>query len=225
MFSRTFKGKGLTVVYVDGKKRLVKHGGTRSLRNNKPGNIKSGVHSRIHGAIGSISGFAVFPTYEEGKAALLRLFQKSDFREKTIFEMVSLYAPREDKNDPVRYRKTLRQKTGLDLDRKLKNLSDAELAKLVTAVQAIEGFQPGSEETFYAKSITDVKTNKKNAVVAYQVENWGWLSKPEVIRLIEEGKVDAVVVEEGRSTYVRMRPDGELLNNLEAKKPRRGSRR
>lgn len=225
MFSRVFKGRGLTVVYVDGKKRLVKRGGTLSWRNNNPGNIKSGAHSRIHGAIGSISGFAVFPTYEEGKSALLRLFKRSDFREKTIFEMVSSYAPKKDRNDPVRYRKTLRQKTGLNLDRKLKDLSDAELAKLVTAVQEIEGFRTGSEESFYAKTITDIRTNQKNAVVAYQVENWGWLSKPEVIRLIEAGKVDAVVVEEGGSTYIRTRPDGELINNLETKKPRKRTKR
>ncbi|MBI4404733.1 MAG: DUF3892 domain-containing protein [Deltaproteobacteria bacterium] len=225
MFSSAFKGRGLTVVYVDGKKRLVKRGGTRSWRNNNPGNIKSGTHSRIHGAIGSISGFAVFPSYEEGKAALLRLFRRSDFREKTIFEMVSSYAPKKDRNDPVRYRKILRQKTALNLDRKLKDLSDAELAKLASAVQEIEGFQPGSEESFYAKSITDIRTNKRNAIIAYQIENWGWKSKAEAIQLIEEGRVDAVLVEENGSVYVRTRPDGELINNLEAKKPRKRPKR
>ncbi len=221
LFSKAFKGKGLSVVYVDGKKRLVKTGGTRSWRNNNPGNIKSGAHSRIHGSIGSIGGFAVFPTYDEGREALARLLKRRDYQEKTIFDMVSSYAPKEDQNDPEQYRKIIRQKTGLNIDRRLRDLSEKEILKLVQAIQEIEGFRIGTEETFYAKSITDIETNKRNTIIAYFIEDMGWISKPEVIQLIEEGKVDAVVVEENDSVYVRTRPDGEIPNNLEQKKPRR----
>jgi hypothetical protein len=42
-----------------------------------------------------------------------------------------------------------------------------------------------------------------------------------VISLIEEGRVDAVIVIEKGSVYIRTRPDEEVSNNLEEKKPRK----
>lgn len=57
-----------------------------------------------------------------------------------------------------------------------------------------------------------------NPIIAYQIERKGWLSKPQLIALIElEGGIDAVVVRpSGRRPFIRMRPDSTRLNNLNA---------
>ncbi|NQW45607.1 MAG: DUF3892 domain-containing protein [Deltaproteobacteria bacterium] len=219
MFSKAVKGKGLSVIYIDGKKRWVKKGGNRAWRNNNPGNLKTGAHTRIQGSIGSIGGFAVFPSHEAGTQALIWLLKKQVYQNKTVFEMVSSFAPKEDRNDPVRYRKLIREKTGLNINKKIKDLSEKEFNSLVLAIQKIEGDKIGTEETFYAKSIVDVQTDKKNVIVAYEVDEMGWKSKPEIIELIAEGRVDAVMVKEEGSIYIRTRPDGDMFNNLEQKKP------
>ena len=211
MFSRAIKGKGLSVIYIGSKKRLVKRGGNRAWRNNNPGNLKTGAHTRIQGSIGSVGGFAVFPTYESGTQALAWLLRKRVYQNKTVFDMVASFAPKGDRNDPVRYRKLIREKTGLDINRKIKDLSGDEFNRLVTAITRIEGDKIGTEETFYVKSIVDIRTNKRNTIVAYLVDEMGWKSKPEIIELIEEGRVDGVVVEKNGSVFIRTRPDSEWL--------------
>ncbi len=221
MFSKAFKGKGLSVIYVNGKKRFVKKGGTRTWRNNNPGNLKTGVHTRIQGSIGNVGGFAVFPSYEKGLQALVWLLKKQTYQNKTVFDMVSSFAPKEDNNDPEQYRKLIREKTGLNINKKIKDLSEKEFNRLVSAIQQIEGNKTGTEEEFYVKSIIDIETDKRNTITAYLVEGVGWKSKPEVINLIEEGRVDAVIVEKNGSIFIRTRPDEEVSNNLEEKKPKR----
>jgi ribosomal protein S13 len=221
MFTRAIKGKGLSVIYIEDKKRWVKKGGNRTWRNNNPGNIKSGAHSRIQGSIGSVGGFAVFPSYEAGLQALVWLLKKKVYQNKTVFDMVSSFAPKNDHNDPDQYRKLIREKTGLNINKKIKDLTEEEFNSLVSAIQKIEGNKTGTEETFYAKSIVDIQVDDKNIIVAYLIEDMGWKSKPEVISLIEEGRVDAVIVNEKGSVYIRTRPDEEVYNNLEEKKPRK----
>lgn len=221
MFTRAFKGKGRSVIYVNGKDRLVKTGGDPAWRNNNPGNLKPGPHSRIHGSIGTDGVFAIFPSYEKGTEAQIWLLKKQINQNKTVFDMVDSYAPKNDKNDPDQYRKNLRQITGLNLDRKIKDLSEKEFKQLIAAIQRIEGAKPGTEERFRAKSIVDIQVNEKNVIVAYLIEDLGWKSQAETIDLIEKGRIDAVIVKEKGSTYIRTRPDGEISNNLEEKKPKK----
>lgn len=221
MYSRAIKGGRLRAIYIDGKDRLVKIGGTRAWRYNNPGNIKSGLHSRIHGSIGTIVGFAVFPTEEIGTEARIRLLKGRHYRNKTISQMVNTYAPKEDGNNPERYKRQIERFSGLKRGRVLKDLSDDEFATLIAAMKRIEGFKPGREEKFRAKDIIDVRVNKRNVIIAYKVEGLGWLSKMETIALIEEGRIDAVLVSERGSTYIRTRPDQEASNNLDEMKPRK----
>lgn len=47
MYSRAIKGGRQRVIYIEGKDRLVKIGGDPAWRNNNPGNLKSGAHTRI----------------------------------------------------------------------------------------------------------------------------------------------------------------------------------
>ena len=118
-------------------------GGTRAWRNNNPGNLVASEKSGR--SIGKAGGFAVFPTYEDGWAALkysLTHFY-SDLKLDKVFEK---YAPATDNNDPQRYIKMVKQFSGLDSTRTLGQLSEAELAKFMAAIQRVEGWKEGKIE-------------------------------------------------------------------------------
>jgi hypothetical protein len=221
MYSRAIKGGRQRTIYIDGKDRLVKIGGTPAWRNNNPGNLRPGPHSRIHGSIGSVGGFAVFPTEEIGTQARIRLLKGSRYRDKTISDAVNTYAPKRDGNDPERYKRQITKFSGLTRSRVLKELSNLEFSALVAAMKRVEGSKPGREERFRTKDIVDVRTNKKNLIIAYKVEDLGWLSKAEIIALVEQGRIDAVVVSENGRDYIRTRPDQESSNNLDEMKRER----
>lgn len=114
------------------------------------------------------------------------------------------------------YRGLLKNFTKLDLNRKFKSLTAKEFQIVIDAIQRIEGWKPGTEELIPSSLITSVQRNKRGIIVEYQVQGKGWLSKAQLIALIEtEGGVDAVVVyPSGRRPFIRMRPDSTRLNNL-----------
>ena len=61
-----------TVIYTDENGgRFSYSGGTRTWRNNNPGNLVPGKISKRHGQIGVVAKFAVFPDYESGHEALI----------------------------------------------------------------------------------------------------------------------------------------------------------
>jgi len=221
MYSRAIKGGRQRTIYIDGKNRLVKIGGDPAWRNNNPGNLKSGAHTRIHGSIGVVNGFAVFPTEQVGTEARIRLLKGSSYRSKTIAEAVKSYAPKSDGNNPDRYARQIESIAGLKRNRVLKDLSNDEFAALVAAMKQIEGNRPGREDTFRVKEILDIRVNKRNVIIAYNVEDLGWLSKAETIALIEQGRVDAVVVMEKGRAHIRTRPDLATSNNLDEMKPQK----
>ncbi len=219
MFVRAEKGRGRTVIYhrSDGGK-VTRTGGTPAWRNTNPGNIRSlGGFALENGSIGRSDGFAIFPDYETGRRALVRLLRGKKYRDLSIFDAIASYAPALDGNDVANYRKLLKQWTKLDLSRKLKSLSAKEFQQVVDAVERVEGWSPGTECAIEPKKVTAVRRNSKGVIISYQVEIAGWLSKSQLIKMIEsEGGVDAVVVRpSGRMPFIRMRPDSTPLNNLD----------
>jgi hypothetical protein len=74
-------------------------GGTRSWRNNNPGNIEFGPFARQMGALRSDGRFAIFPTEEHGTRAQERLlFEGRGYKGKTIGQAISRWAPRFENN-------------------------------------------------------------------------------------------------------------------------------
>jgi len=62
-----------------------KTGGSRSWRNNNPGNIKYGEFARLNGAIGQDSdGFAIFPDVQTGRNAMVSLLQSANYSNLTV---------------------------------------------------------------------------------------------------------------------------------------------
>lgn len=142
---------------------------------------------------------------------------KQDFyKNLTIFDAVAKYAPAKDKNDVANYRKILTQVTKLDLKTKIKELTNEQFLLLCHAIQGVEGFIVGviSEEV-PKKTILDIKKNKKNKIIQYLIEGYGWCRKLEAINLVERDIVDAVIVRKKNGyIFLRSRPDNTTFNNL-----------
>ena len=115
----------------------VKTGGSRSWRNNNPGNIE------YHGqedAVGVEKGgrFAKYATPEAGMNALKNLLG-TVYKDMPVTAAMKKYAPGKDKNDPEAYAKFL-EKHGVDLKKPVGKQVDA----MAEAIKKQEGWIEGS---------------------------------------------------------------------------------
>lgn len=202
---RYWNDDGSSVVFV---------GGNRTWRNQNPGDIGAGAWANRHGAIGAAGGFAVFPSYEIGRAAIFARLTSPDFINQTIWDAIPHYAPA-NANDVKWYRKLVRDVTKLDLQRKIAVLNANELERLVNAIERAEGkFKPGKIlKESGKKKISAVRKNKKGTIIRYYVETYGWITKADAIGLASQGKIDAVVATSSAGNlYLRTRPDPAETN-------------
>lgn len=134
---------GRDVVYTtaDGH-RVRRTGGTRAWRNLNPGNIRYSEFSRNAGAIGQAGGFAVFPDEETGTRAISSLLRGQSYNNLTIARAITRYAPPSE-NNTAAYHRRIQQITGLNINRRISDLSDGELSHVVDAIRAIEGWEAG----------------------------------------------------------------------------------
>lgn len=134
---------GRDVVYTTaGGRRVRRTGGTRAWRNLNPGNIRYSEFSRNAGAIGQAGGFAVFPDEETGTRAISSLLRGQSYNNLTIARAITRYAPPSE-NNTAAYHRRIQQITGLNINRRISDLSDGELAHVVDAIRAIEGWEAG----------------------------------------------------------------------------------
>lgn len=134
---------GRDVVYTTADGRRVRRtGGTRAWRNLNPGNIRYSEFSRKAGAIGQAGGFAVFPDEETGTRAISSLLRGKSYNNLTIARAITRYAPPSE-NNTAAYHRRIQQITGLNINRRISNLSDGELSRVVDAIRAIEGWEAG----------------------------------------------------------------------------------
>jgi len=137
-------GKGWTeIVMPDGK--VVRREGSRNWRNNNPGNIEFGPFAQNAGAIGSDGRFAVFPTYEAGRAAKAKLlFESPNYRDKTIAGAINRYAPPFENNTNA-YTGAVAAAIGVDPNTPISALSPQQREIMLDAMQKVEGFKQGRE--------------------------------------------------------------------------------
>lgn len=134
---------GRDVVYATADGRRVRRtGGTRAWRNMNPGNIRYSEFSRNAGAIGQAGGFAVFPDEETGTRAISSLLRGQSYNNLTIARAITRYAPPSE-NNTAAYHRRIQQITGLNINRRISDLSDGELSRVVDAIRAIEGWEAG----------------------------------------------------------------------------------
>src|ERR1035437_814288 len=131
--------------------------GSRSWRNNNPGNLRF----KNPGSIGMDNDkFSIFPDVETGRNAKIRLLRGKYGEYESIHQMLggkfdkngkyinaTAYAPKSDKNDPANYAAFIKQKTGLDVEsKKISAFTDDEIGKIVLAMRDKEGWTVGTEK-------------------------------------------------------------------------------
>ena len=167
-------------------------GGSRTWRNNNPGDVVPGKISTRNNAIGKAGAFAVFPDYQTGHDALLDSLRNT-FGNKDLPSLVHDFAP-ENENDTKKYTKFLQNKTGVKDNKKVKNFTKSEFEKLWRAIEKMEGWRPGRIHQINKKAkVLGVSYDEHGIINGYEIEGHGWVSKDEGITLAEQGKVDAIV--------------------------------
>ncbi|MFK5599094.1 hypothetical protein ACFZ8E_19150 [Methylobacterium sp. HMF5984] len=117
-----------------------KSGGSRSWRNNNPGNIEFGAFARSMGAIGSDGRFAKFPSYEAGRKAQEKLlFESKGYKDLTVGQAIRRWAPASENNVPA-YIAAM----GGDGSKRMSEYSPEQRAKLLDAMQRHEGWKAGT---------------------------------------------------------------------------------
>lgn len=117
--------------------------GSRNWRNNNPGNIEAGAYARSMGAIGSDGRFAIFPTYDLGRAAKEKLiFEGGNYRGLTLTQAINRYAPPSE-NDTRWYQNTVLGAVG-NVDKPMNQYTPGERSRILAAMERVEGFKPGT---------------------------------------------------------------------------------
>lgn len=133
------------VIYVcDNGLTIRRSGGSRAWRNNNPGCIRYSDFARQMGALGSAGGFAVFPDEQTGMNAIGALLRGSKYRNLTIADAITKYAPPHE-NNTNGYKQRLQKMTGLSINIRICDLTDEQIQKVVRAISIIEGWKAGTE--------------------------------------------------------------------------------
>lgn len=230
------KGEGISIVYYDkeGNKMVRRKDptsgslkGSKAWRHNNPGNLVYGSHTKQHGAIGSASyttinekgkeqkhNFAIFPSYEAGRAAMFALLKEPKFAKLNLELLPRKYTGVEDgapdTKEVIAYRDFLRKSTKLDMTRTIQSLSDDEYNTLIKKMENYEGWHPWPEGEDYIpiQKVIGIKISNRR-ITNYLVLNISekkWISREEAISLAENQKLRAVVVHNKKHTYLRPFP-------------------
>ncbi|CDH26410.1 hypothetical protein [Xenorhabdus bovienii] len=140
-----------------------KEGGSRSYRNNNPGNIIWGDYAKRMGAIGhdeKVAGhvMAIFPDEKTGRNAKRKLiFEGSKFKNLTLDKAIERYAPEFDENGkrinntPQYIRNVLAAVSGKN--KKMSEYNIEEQNRILEAMKNTEGWKEG-KSTFIPKNPT-----------------------------------------------------------------------
>lgn len=138
-----------------------KVGGSRSWRNNNPGNMEYGAFAKAHGAIGTDGRFAIFPTEEAGRRAKEALIFESNggkrlpnnpldygagigYRDKTLTQMIAAYAPASENNTRAYQQRVLAAVGGRN--KRMRDYTPAERKAIMQAMLVVEGWKEGRTE-------------------------------------------------------------------------------
>lgn len=111
--------------------------GSRSQRNNNPGNFRCSKLMTDLGAIRCDDNFSVFPNYETGWKALISFVtyacnnELRAYKDKTIYGFFEVYAPSGDSNTPRRYAEIVAKAVGVSPDTKMKDLIEKPMPKKI----------------------------------------------------------------------------------------------
>lgn len=174
--NNTTIGKGVSAI-AEGTKRIftkddgsteLREGGTRSWRNNNPGNVRMSEFARSNGAIGSdADGFAIFPTLDAGSAAKQKLiFEGKNYKDLSLSDAIARYAPPSE-NDTARYQRTVLASVGGE-NKKMTDYTPEERKSIIEAMTKVEGFKVGKSTMTATKDkpLLDAAMRPENPVIA-----------------------------------------------------------
>lgn len=142
----TYEGES-AVLYYTGGQMFYHVGGSRSWRNNNPGNLRPSSITEKFNQIGKektsseSAYFAIFENVEYGKKAHKYLLTNV-YGTSSINDMLYKYAPPSE-NDTEAYVKFICNRTGLSKSAIIGSLSDSQLSALEEAMSTYEGFISG----------------------------------------------------------------------------------
>lgn len=141
-------GKGYNVVELaDGS--VVRREGAWNWRNNNPGNMTYNSYTRSLGALPMPPGadpaaarYAIFPTYEAGRAAKAALlFSGKNYKDLLLSEAIARWAP-PNENDTKRYQQTVIAAAG-GQDVRMGQLSSQQQQAVLSTMEKVEGYKRG----------------------------------------------------------------------------------
>lgn len=145
VFIAAHKTATKSVLLIDDQGReFLRVGGSRSWRNFNPGNIRKGNFSTSNGAIGDDGSFAIFPDKKTGQKAIEVLLRGRSYGPLTIEAAINRYAPPSE-NDTRSYVDFVVQQTNLNRGAVLDDLRIAEIRKIVSAIEKMEGWTAGEQ--------------------------------------------------------------------------------
>ena len=122
-----------------------KVGGSRSWRNNNPGNMEYGAFAKAHGAIGTDGRFAIFPDEATGQRARTALIFNGDkYRNLTLTQAIERYAPSSENHTTAYQRRVLAAVGGANLP--MHKYSPAQQQAILRTMQDVEGWKVGRIE-------------------------------------------------------------------------------
>lgn len=156
-------------IYKTDKGDIIREDGSRSWRNNNPGNIIWGDYAKSKGAIGhdeNAAGhvMAIFPTEEMGRIAKEQLiFEGSKYKNLKLSQAIERYAPEyngkgERINDTQQYIKNVLSSVGGN-DRVMSSYNTEEQKAIIAMMKKTEDWKPGVE---YSVNQLNAINNAKN---------------------------------------------------------------
>lgn len=135
----------LQVVYVDAEGReVLREGGSRSWRNQNPGNIINSDFANTNGAIGDDGTFAIFPSEEIGFDTIVQLLRTRTYSALSLEDAIARYAPPTE-NDTASYVAFVSSETEVEPSEIVGDLRIAKIRSIARAIRSMEGWTEGVE--------------------------------------------------------------------------------
>lgn len=189
--------RSVTYKHDDGR-TTVHEGGSKSWRNNNPGNLK-GVRSKRIGV--DAGGFDIYPDLQTGEEVRRSMFEPGGkyYKYDSIRDVLggqkdkngklikgTAYAPANDSNFPDRYADDIREWADIDVDRKkIADMTPEEKDRLLDAMKRKEGWGVGKVSEYDkngkliekpAQSVPGSKSIKELEEDDY--DDWGYTMSP-----------------------------------------------
>jgi RHS repeat-associated protein len=124
---------------VVGERTVENRTGTHAFRDNNPGNIRAGAFADANGAVGTDSGFAIFPSSGAGFQAMNSLLSSSSYQSLTVDQAINRYAPPSE-NNTATYQATIRTAVGVSGNTRMSALNPEQRGQMAQAIARHEGF-------------------------------------------------------------------------------------